>query len=275
VAELATRAERELEPLLRVTDLRIEHGSRHESVVAADRVNLAVVRGGCVALVGESGSGKTSIARAIAGLQPIAAGEIVLDGERLADSARKRSTKQRRRLQIIFQNPADSLNPRFSVAATIGRPARALRGLSKAEADRELSRLLELVRLPSTIGERYPAELSGGERQRVSIARALVADPDILICDEITSALDVSVQAAVLSLLAELREELGLAMLFITHDLGVVATIADEVVVLELGSVRESGPVGELLRQPKHPYTQKLMGSAPSITHALASVGGQ
>jgi peptide/nickel transport system ATP-binding protein len=272
-AELLRASSRERQPILSVSSLRIEYRGGHETVVAADDVNLVLVRGGCVALVGESGSGKTSIARAIAGLQPFAAGEVLLEGERLADAARRRSTEQRRRLQIIFQNPADALNPRLSIGASIGRPARSLRGLSRSETNREVQRLLELVRLPATTGERYPAELSGGERQRVGIARALAAGPDILICDEITSALDVSVQAAVLSLLGDLREQLGLAILFITHDLGVVATIADEVVVLELGQVRESGPVGELLSQPRDLYTKNLMASAPSITHALATVG--
>ena len=269
-AELASKFGPEIDPILRVSDLRIEYGTRSETVVAADDVSLAVARGGCVGLIGESGSGKSSIARAIVGLQPISAGAILLDGGQLAGAARHRSREQRRRLQIVFQNPADSLNPRMSIGATIGRPARSLRGLSRSDADEEVRRLLDLVRLPQTIAERYPAGLSGGERQRVSIARALAADPDILICDEITSALDVSVQAAILSLLAELREEIGLAVLFITHDLGVVATVADEVVVLELGQVRESGPVAELLRRPTNPYTQTLLSSAPSIAHMLA-----
>jgi peptide/nickel transport system ATP-binding protein len=255
------------EPILRVSDLRIEYRGTHEIVVAAEDVSVVLVRGGCVALVGESGSGKTSIARAIAGLQPVTAGEIALEGEPLADAARKRSREQRRRLQIIFQNPA------WSIAATIGRPARSLRGMTRSETDREVRRLLELVRLPPSTARRYPAELSGGERQRVGIARALAAGPSILVCDEITSALDVSVQAAVLSLLAELREELGLAILFITHDLGVVATVADEVVVLEHGQVRESGPVDELLRHPNHPYTKNLLAAAPSITHVLVEAG--
>ena len=134
---------------------------------------------------------------------------------------------------------------------------------------------MELVRLPAGIAERYPAELSGGERQRVGIARALAVEPQILICDEITSALDVSVQAAVLSLLADLRAQLGLAILFITHDLGVVATIADEVVVLERGYVREVGPVDEILRQPKDPYTRKLLASAPSIASVQLSASSQ
>jgi peptide/nickel transport system ATP-binding protein len=253
---------------LTVSGLRIEHRTGHEAVIAADDVNLVLTRGGCIALVGESGSGKTSIARAVAGLQPIAHGELLLDGERLADAARRRPVRQRQRLQIILQNPADALNPRIPIRATIARPARSLRGLNRSEADGEVDRLLELVRLPASIADRYPAELSGGERQRVAIARALAARPEILVCDEITSALDVSVQAAVLSLLADLREQLGLAILFITHDLGVVATIADDVVVLEGGRVREAGSVDDVLRDPKHPYTQKLLESAPSIVTA-------
>ena len=261
------------QPILHVSNLRIEYHGRHEKVVAADDVNLVLDCGSCVALVGESGSGKTSIARAIAGLQTITAGEILLAGEPLADAARKRSQEQRRRLQIIFQNPADALNPRLSIGASVGRPARSLRSLSRSETAREVRRLLELVRLPAATSDRYPAELSGGERQRVGIARALAAVPDVLICDEITSALDVSVQAAVLTLLEDLREQLGLAILFITHDLGVVATIADEVVVLELGQVRESGPTGEMLRAPTHAYTQNLLASAPSIAHVQVAAG--
>jgi peptide/nickel transport system ATP-binding protein len=273
-SDIAQISGHDLEPILSVSGLRIEYRGGHEAVVAADDVNLALARGGCVALIGESGSGKTSIARAIAGLQPFSAGEIRLEGEVLQGAARKRTREQRRRLQIIFQNPADALNPRQTIGAAIARPARALCGLSRAEAEQEVVRRLELVRLPAATRHRYPTELSGGERQRVGIARALAAAPDILICDEITSALDVSVQAAVLALLGDLREELGLGILFITHDLGVVATIADEVVVLERGQVKESGPVNELLRQPKHAYTQKLMTAAPSITHALTKVGG-
>jgi peptide/nickel transport system ATP-binding protein len=254
---------------LRVSDLRAEHRSRRETVVAAEHVSFEIGSGRCVALVGESGSGKTTIARTIVGLHPVAVGEIRLGDEILAHRARQRSREQRRRVQIVFQNPSDALNPRQSVGTAIARPARGLRGLSAADAGTEVNRLLELVRLPQRLSERYPAELSGGERQRVGIARALAADPDVIICDEITSALDVSVQAAVLKLLGDLRDELELALLFITHDLGVVATIADHVLVLEHGHVCEAGPTEAILRQPTHEYTKRLLAAAPSISQVL------
>jgi peptide/nickel transport system ATP-binding protein len=256
-------------PLLSVSHLRSEHRSRTETVVAAEDVSFTVDSGRCVALVGESGSGKTTIARTIVGLHPIAGGEIQLGGEALPGSIRKRSAEQRRRIQIVFQNPADALNPRHTVRSAIARPASLLRNLSRKDADQEVDRLLELVRLSRRSAGRYPGELSGGERQRVGIARALVAQPDILVCDEVTSALDVSVQAAVLDLLENLRRDLGLGLLFITHDLGVVATIADHVLVLDQGQVSESGTAVEILRNPTQPYTKHLLGSAPSISHAL------
>jgi peptide/nickel transport system ATP-binding protein len=257
-------------PVLSVVGLRAEHRGRRRTVVAAQDVSFTIARGQCVALVGESGSGKTTIARTIAGLHPIAAGEIKLDDELLASTARKRTRQQRQRVQIIFQNPGDALNPKQNVRTILGRPARTLRGLSSGALAAEINRLLDLVRLPRGVGDRYPAELSGGERQRIGIARALAAEPDVVICDEITSALDVSVQAAVLSLLGQLREDLGLALLFITHDLGVVATIADDVLVLERSHVVESGSAESVLASPKHPYTTALLRAAPSISEVLA-----
>jgi len=267
---LGRQAEATEETVLSVTHLRAEHRSRHETVVAAADVSFSIERGHCVALVGESGSGKTTIARTIMGLHPLAGGEIRLGGELLPSAIRRRSVEQRRRIQIVFQNPADALNPRHLIRSAIARPASLLRGLSAKAADEEVDRYLELVRLPKRVANRYPAELSGGERQRVGIARALVAQPDLLVCDEVTSALDVSVQAAVLELLNNLRQELGLGLLFITHDLGVVATIADHVLVLDQGEVAESGPAGVILREPAATYTQRLLTAAPSISHALA-----
>jgi peptide/nickel transport system ATP-binding protein len=256
-------------PLLAVEALLAEHRSRHETVVAAQDVNFTVSRGSCVALVGESGSGKTTIARAIAGLHPISGGRVLLHGHELRSLARRRTVEQRRQVQLVFQNADEALNPRRTVTDEITRPARVLRGLDRAGAERAAERLLEQVRLPARLGQRYPGELSGGERQRVAIARALAAGPELILCDEITSALDVSVQAAVLALLSDLRADLGLALLFITHDLGVVATVADEVLVLENGLVCESGNTTKVLTKPEHPYTQRLLESAPSVEEAI------
>jgi peptide/nickel transport system ATP-binding protein len=257
-------------PLLNVLGLSCEHRGPHGVLTVAREVSFSVGQGECVALVGESGSGKTTIARTVVGLHPIAAGAIKLGEDALAPIARRRSREQRRRIQIIFQNPGDSLNPRQKVRGIVARPAQTLRGLSAPHAMKEAERLLELVRLSRGIGDRYPAELSGGERQRVGIARALAAQPDLVICDEITSALDVSVQAAVLGLLNQLRDELGLALLFITHDLGVVSAVADQVLVLEQGRIVEAGATLSVLREPQHEYTQRLLAAAPSLHETLS-----
>ena len=253
-------------PLLAVEDLRAEHGGRSETVVAASQISFTAVHGECVALVGESGSGKTTIARCVVGLHAPTRGKILLDGRPLAPVAAARTREERQRLQIVFQSPYDSLNPRHRVGDSIARPARTLRGLSRKQAQTAVGELLERVRLPARLGQRFPAELSGGERQRVAIARALAAEPDLIVCDEITSALDVSVQAAVLELLADLRKELGLALLLITHDLGVVACVADRVLVLEHGVVCENGPVLPLLSHPEHEYTRRLVAAAPTLS---------
>jgi peptide/nickel transport system ATP-binding protein len=251
--------------LLFTESLRAEHRGRGPSVVAASNVSFAIAGGECVALVGESGSGKTTIARCVAGLHAPTLGRILLDGVPLAALAAGRTREERRRIQIVFQSPYDSLNPRHRVADSIARPARILRGLSRKQAETAVAGLLERVRLPARLAQRFPGELSGGERQRVAIARALAAHPDLVVCDEITSALDVSVQAAVLELLAELRAELGLALLLITHDLGVVASVADRVLVLENGLVCEQGPVLSLLSRPEHEYTRRLVAAAPTL----------
>jgi peptide/nickel transport system ATP-binding protein len=252
-------------PLLVVSDLGASYRGSRTGRLAVDGVSFAVEAGRCVALVGESGSGKTTIGRCIAGLHVPAAGQIMFDGAPVAGAARKRPLEVRRRIQIVFQNPFESLNPRHRVSSSIARPLRVLRKLSRADADREVGELLERVKLPTRLGDRFPAELSGGERQRVAIARALAARPDLLICDEVTSALDVSVQAAVLELLKELQRELQLSMLFITHNLGVVACVADSVLVMDQGSLCETGPVSEVLASPSHEYTRRLLAAAPSL----------
>lgn len=252
-------------PLLEVETLSAVHKAREGDVVAARDVSFSVAAGRCVAIVGESGSGKTTIARCVAGLHKPSGGRILVGGVPLAAQAKDRSRVDRRRIQIVFQNPFDSLNPRHQVSDSVARPARVLRNLSRGEAEREVGELLELVRLPARLARRYPGELSGGERQRVAIARALAAKPDILICDEITSALDVSVQAAVLELLTNLRGQLDLAMLFISHDLGVVASIADRVLVLERGIVREEGSAMDVLTRPTDDYTRTLVAAISGL----------
>jgi peptide/nickel transport system ATP-binding protein len=249
--------------VLRVENLRAVHAGRHRTVVAAHDVSFDVAAGECVALVGESGSGKTTIARCVAGLHPPAEGTILLNGRELAGTARRRLRDERRRLQIELHNPYESLKPRHRVGDAIARPMRVLGGRSGRGVDEAVARLLERVRLPPRIATRFPHELSGGERQRVALARALAPEPEVIVCDEVTSALDVSVQAVVLELLAELRRELGMAVLFISHDLGVVATIADRVLVLEGGLICDDGPVGDVVTKPRHPYTRRLLDAAP------------
>ena len=261
------------ETILTVHDLSAEygHGARHVPAVAG--VSFSIASGECLALVGESGSGKTTIARCIAGLHRPRSGRIDLSGTPLAAKAAARPREARRRLQLVFQNPYDSLNPRHTVAKTIARPVRLLRGLTAKDAESEVASLLESVRLPTRLAGRLPRQLSGGERQRVALARALAARPDVLICDEITSALDVSVQAAVLDILEDLRKELGLSMLFITHNLGVVTAVADRVLVLENGIVQEEGTVTRILHAPESEYTRRLVEAAPSLPPIPAPSG--
>jgi peptide/nickel transport system ATP-binding protein len=258
-------ADNERPEVISVERLRATHRNHGEEIIAADDVSFVVKEGECVAIVGESGSGKTTIARCIAGLHAPSAGRIHLHGEQLAALAAQRDVDARRRIQIIFQNPDDSLNPRHLIAASLMRPAQLLARLSAAEARREMLTALDRVRLPSRVAIRYPAELSGGERQRVAIARALAARPEMLICDEITSSLDVSVQGAVLDVLEDLQRELGLAMLFISHDLGVVSSVADRVLILAHGVIREAGGVRSVFDQPADAYTREMLQSAPRL----------
>ena len=204
-------------------------------------VDLHVDRGECLALVGESGSGKTTLSRSIGGLHREWTGEILLGSERLAPSARDRTTAQRLRIQYVFQNPYSSLQPRRTVGDSVARPL-IIGGASKTEAARKVGEMLERVALTAGYANRFPDQLSGGERQRVAIARALVSRPEVLVCDEVTSALDVLVQASIVELLGELRRDLGLAMLFVTHNLPLVASIADQVAVLADGKIVETGP---------------------------------
>jgi peptide/nickel transport system ATP-binding protein len=232
---------------------------------AVKSVSFSVGRGKSFALIGESGSGKSSIARAVAGLTAPRGGTIRFDGEALPALAGRRSLKLRQKIQIVFQNPDSSLNPRKTVRSILARPLRMFSGLDAAGRERRVVDLLDSVRLPAAYADRRPHQLSGGERQRVAIARALAAEPELIICDEILSALDVSVQASVLQLLETLQRERGLTYLFISHDLAVVRWFAQEIGVLSQGAFCELGDTETTLSAPKNPYTIQLLDAVPRI----------
>jgi len=236
-------------------------------------VSLSLASHECLALVGESGSGKTTIARAVAGLHRNWTGTIALGGTELQRAARQRSKEARRRVAYIFQNPYGSLNPRQTIGQIVGQPLRVFGIASGKEADQRIADMLERVSLTAAYARRYPDQLSGGERQRVAIARALVSDPSVLICDEVTSALDVSVQAAIVELLGSLQRDLGLSMLFITHNLPLVRSIAQRVAVLSQGNIVELGDTGQVLTDPQQPYTRQLLADTPSLETAASEAG--
>jgi peptide/nickel transport system ATP-binding protein len=252
------------EALLAVDGLIASYGGGAARNVVLHAISLALGKGECLALVGESGSGKTTLGRCVVGLHPPDAGTIWLFGRQLAPIAVKRTQEERRAVQIVFQNPDSSLNPSETVANAIARPLR-LFGLAEHGAERtQVAKFLERVRLPARTLDRYPRELSGGEKQRVAIARALAARPSLIVCDEITSSLDVSIQAAIVSLLEELRLD-GLALLFITHNLALVNSIADRVLVLEAGVIREEGGIVDVIEHPTDAYTRELLAAAPEL----------
>jgi peptide/nickel transport system ATP-binding protein len=228
-------------------------------------IELDVPPESCVAVVGESGSGKTTLARCIVGLHSNWTGEITFDGERLIPGVRGRPKEVLRRVQYIFQNPYTSLNPRKTVGQIVAQPLEQLLGLPYRERSERAARVLEDVSLGGDFTGRYPDQLSGGERQRVAIARALVVEPDLLVCDEVTSALDVSVQAVIVAELRRLQRERHLAMIFITHNLALVRSIAQTAVVLRDGAIVESGPVEQILERPADPYTIRLMADVPKL----------
>jgi peptide/nickel transport system ATP-binding protein len=231
-------------------------------------VHFDVPQRACVAVVGESGSGKTTLARCVAGLHSYWTGEITFQGTQLARGARRRGTDVLRRVQYIFQNPYTSLNPRKTVGQIIDQQLEQLTGLSRRDRSARVAGVLENVSLGPELLSCYPDQLSGGERQRVAIARALVVEPDLLICDEVTSSLDVSVQAIIVELLRRIQQERDLAMIFITHNLALVRSIAQSTVVLRQGTVAESGPVEQVLEHPASPYTRRLMEDVPTLRHS-------
>ena len=250
--------------VLRAVGVRVTYHHAGRATTALADLSLDVAPGEVVGVVGESGSGKSTLLRAIAGLLVPDAGTLAFRGTQLQWRCDRRTQDTRREIQIVFQNPDASLNPRQTVAALVDHPLhRFMPGLSAAERRARVRDVLARLRLAPDLLDRYPAELSGGQRQRVALGRALVADPAVVLCDEITSALDVSVQASILELLAELRRAQGLAMVFVTHDLGVLRAVADRALVLEKGVVREQGKVTQLLNSPRHEYTAALVASIP------------
>jgi peptide/nickel transport system ATP-binding protein len=251
--------------VLTVRDLDAHYGASH----ALFRIDLDVHREECLALVGESGSGKTTLARSVSGLHSDYTGQVRLRDDPLPQAARRRSREARKEIQYIFQNPYASLNPRRTVGQTIGRQLQLFYPGSRADTGKRVAECLERVALASSAAGRFPDQLSGGERQRVAIARALAAQPSVLICDEVTSALDVSVQAAIIELLGQLRKDMGLSMLFITHDLALIRTIADRVAVMNEGRIVEQGSVDAILTAPTADYTRELLANTPSIEVAL------
>ncbi len=251
------------QPLVHIENLDVVYRNGRRHVHAVRGVSFDIARGQVLGLVGESGSGKSTIAGTLTGLVPIHSGSVQVDGLEVAGASGRKLRGVRSQTGIVFQNPASSLNPRRSVGASIGQPLQLHTDLTNAQRHQRVNELLEAVRLPASMAQRYPHEMSGGQRQRVAIARALALQPKLLIADEPTSALDVSVQAVVLELLANLQHELGFACLFVSHDLAVVEQVASQVVVLRQGQVVEAGKTTQVLSAPSDPYTQALVAAVP------------
>ena len=261
-------------PLLQVNDLKkhfpVRSGlaalgvGRKRLVYAVDGVSFEIARAETLALVGESGCGKSTVGRAILRLFDITAGQVVLDGRRIDDLSAGALRPLRRRVQVVFQDPFASLNPRMRVRDIIAEPIRNF-GLAKSSADLDarIGALMDKVRLPRDTVNRWPHEFSGGQRQRIGIARALAAEPDLIVCDEAVSALDVSVKAQIVNLLQDLQLDLGLALLFISHDLAIVEHMTHRVAVMYLGKIVELAPKRNIFSNPKHPYTKALLSASP------------
>lgn len=258
----------ERKPLLQVDGLIAGYGPVQADglplVKAVQEASLSLERGRNLGIIGESGCGKSTLARAIAGILPASAGQLTLDGRKLALAARQRSREQLRELQIVFQHADTSLNPAKSIEEILGRPLKFYHGMKGKARDTRIDQLLDMVRLPKALRSRTPTELSGGQKQRVNFARALAAEPKLIVCDEITSALDTVVAAAVIDLLKEMQRELSLSYIFISHDLSVVEAICDEIVVMYNGrKVEEITPA--ISKVPQHPYSKLLFSSVPKL----------
>ena len=253
------------ETLLRVEGLKTyfsAHG-HHRVVRAVDGVDLAIPRGRSLGLVGESGSGKSTVARAIVRLENPTAGRIIFDGVDLATLSGEAMRRTRRRVQMVFQDPYASLNPRMRLGDIVGEPFRLHEGMNKGDAWQAAVHLLERVGLGRDSALRYPHEFSGGQRQRVGVARAVATKPDLIVADEPVSALDVSIRAQLLNLLKDLQDEFQLTYLFISHDLSVVRYVCDRVAIMYLGRIVEEGDCESIFDSPKHPYTRALLSAVP------------
>jgi peptide/nickel transport system ATP-binding protein len=240
---------------------------------------MTVEAGETVGLVGESGSGKTTLGRAVLGVAPITSGSIRFDGTGIGGLAPRRRGKLVQEIQIVFQNPYGSLNPARIIGRSVAEPLEARGNVTRRDIDRQVAEMLDAVGLPSSAAGRYPNDFSGGQRQRIVIARALIASPRLIVCDEVTSALDLSVQAQVLNLLRRLQKERGLAYLFISHDLAVVRHMSNRIVALYQGEVVEAGPAEQMYSSPAHQYTQRLVSSIldpePGVALRTATSRGQ
>ncbi|NUS58891.1 MAG: ABC transporter ATP-binding protein [Streptomycetaceae bacterium] len=267
----AADGQAEAPPVLAVAGLGKVFHSRRNRVVALDDVSLELRRGETLGVVGESGSGKSTLVRTLVGIHAPTSGRILFEGRDLTKPGRAELRNLRRHVQMVFQDPYASLNPRMTVGAIIADPLVSQGIGTVADQRRRVAELLERVGLDAAAADRHPRDFSGGQRQRIGIARALAPEPSVLICDEPVSALDVSVQAQVVNLLADLQAELGLSMIFIAHDLAVVRQISHRIAVMRAGRVVETGPAEELCAHPRHPYTRDLLAAVPSPVPAAAA----
>ncbi len=252
-------------PILELQSISAGYGRAGDITLAVKSADLSLRKGAVLGIVGESGSGKSSLARVVAGLLPVENGSMRFDGKVLPSLVSSRDRATLRRIQIVLQSSDVSLNPAHSVDTILSRPLAYFHGVKGKTAQDRVCQLLESVQLPPSIAARYPLELSGGQKQRISIARALAAEPDVIICDEITSALDTVVSAAIIDLLRELRTKRGLSLLFISHDISTVAAFADDIAVMHLGRIVEQGAAGKVLGDPSHIYTKVLVSSVPQL----------
>jgi len=252
-------------PLLEVRDLAVSYRGRRGGghIAALDGVSVTIAAGSTVGLVGESGSGKSTLGRAILGLAPVAGGSVRFDGTDITSASRRQRRALSRDMQVVFQDPYGSLNPAKSIGRTLAEPLRVQRTMSRGEIRARVAEVLDQVGMPRSTVDRYPGAFSGGQRQRIAIARALLLRPRLIICDEPVSALDLSIQAQILNLFNDLKHDLGVSYLFISHDLAVVRYLADEIVVLYRGKIVESGLAATLYADPQQDYTKRLLAAVP------------